>query len=105
MNDRLKRQAEDTARTISWKIMLESANQAIRNKDFSQAEKLYNRALQTAEKRLGSDDVLVAHILMEIADYYLNQSEPAKAQECYVRVRKILAAHVLNDHPAYDSNS
>ncbi len=100
MDDRLKRQEDDTARTISWKIMLEQAQASVKNQDFVQAEKLFNRALQTAEKRLGEDDILVAHILMEIADYHLNQASPAKAQENYTRVRKILAAQAV-EHPAY----
>jgi thioredoxin-like negative regulator of GroEL len=102
MDDRLKRKEEDTARTISWKIMLESAQEAVRNEDFVQAEKLFNRALQTAEKRLGEDDILVAHILMEIADYHLQRTNTAKAQECYTRVRKILASQAV-EHPAYSA--
>jgi len=102
MDDRLKRKEEDTARTISWKIMLESAQESMRNQNFVQAEKLFARALQTAERRLGEDDILVAHILMEIADYHLNQADTAKAQQCYTRVRKILASQVT-DHPAYSS--
>jgi len=100
MDERLKPKSDDTGRTLGWKLMLESARVAARKGETEQAEKLLKRALETAEKRLGPDDVLIAHILMEMAEFHLNLQDHERAYDCYCRVRKILANHASNAHPA-----
>jgi tetratricopeptide (TPR) repeat protein len=100
MDERLKPKSDDTGRTLGWKLMLESAKVALAKGDTGQAEKLFNRALETAERRLGQNDVILAHILMEMAEFHLNQQNHELAYECYLKVRKILAEHANTVHPA-----
>lgn len=89
----LKPQAGDTGRTLGWKMMLEGAIIGKNKKDYKAAEKMYERAVQSAEQRLGPTHVVVAYVLLEFAEFYFSQREYDKAHTLYERAGKILTTH------------
>ncbi|HEY9777925.1 MAG TPA: tetratricopeptide repeat protein [Planktothrix sp.] len=99
VDDRFKPSSIDTGRTLGWKLLLESAKVATEKGEFEQAEKLYERALDSAQKRLGEKDIVVAHIIMEMAEFHLNAHSHEKAYECYLKVRQILAERAEKQDP------
>jgi len=84
---------EQTGRTLAWKAMLATAKVSLEQGEPERAEGLYVRALQAAEKRLGSDHVAIASILMEMAEFYDQQDRRKEAEKLYLRVKEILAGH------------
>lgn len=88
--------AGDTTRTLGWKMILEGAIVGKNRSDFSSAEKMYAKALASAEDRNGPESVVVAYILLEFADFYFAQKQYEKAHDRYERAAKILSrqAHV-----------
>lgn len=95
----LKPTEGDTSRTLGWKMLLESGKVAVKRHEFDKAEKLFERALESAERRHSPTDVIIGHILMEIAEFHLNQHAHDKAFACYERVRQILAKSVGDEDP------
>lgn len=85
--------ANDTERTLGWKVLLETAKVAEKKGEFEKAEPLYQRAVDIAKARLGDDHVIVAHILLQFAHCYEAQQKTAEAQPMYVRAREILAEY------------
>ncbi len=83
---------EETGRTLAWKAMLITAGVARQKGDQSQADMLYHRALAAAEKRLGENNIVVALVLMEIAEYYDSLRQHQRSEPLYCRVREILSA-------------
>lgn len=81
----------DTARTLNWKLLLESAKIGEKRGELEKAEKLFEQALVMAAHRLGDDNIIVAHILMQFAQFYERQKKTDKAQPMYSKAREILA--------------
>lgn len=81
----------DTQRTLGWKMLLESAQFASQKGDVAAAAKLYDRAIELVEKRLGPTDMILAHIMMQYAHMYEAAHETEKAQKLYTRARDILS--------------
>ncbi len=85
--------SNDTERTLGWKMLLESAKVGEKKGEYDKAEKLYERALLMAQHRLGDDNIIVAHILMQFAQFYEGQKRHDKANPMYSRAREILATY------------
>jgi tetratricopeptide (TPR) repeat protein len=85
----------DTERTLGWKLILESAKVGEKKGEYEKAEMLYERALVMAAHRLGDDNIIVAHILMQFAQFYESQKKHDKASPLHARAREILAAYTL----------
>jgi tetratricopeptide (TPR) repeat protein len=83
----------DTERTLGWKLILESAKVGEKRGDLAKAEQLYERALVMAAHRLGDENIIVAHILMQFAQFYESQKRHDKAAPLHARAREILAAY------------
>ena len=84
---------DETGRTLAWKALLVTAKVAAQQGDHDQAEQMYRRALDNAEKRHGPENIAIASILMELADYYDNSGRKSDSEQLYSRVRDILSSY------------
>ena len=91
----------DTGRTLGWKMMLEAAKYAYAENDTEKAERLFKQALEKAEHRVGADHVVIAYLLMEMADFYFSENEYGNAHLLHTRAREILSKHVDEAHSAF----
>ncbi|MBS1990183.1 MAG: tetratricopeptide repeat protein [Cyanobacteria bacterium SZAS LIN-2] len=90
----------DTGRTLGWKMILEAAKHACQENEPEKAERLYKTALEKAEHRLGPNHVVLAYLLMEMADFYFSENEYGNAHLLHTRAREILGKHVDEEHSA-----
>lgn len=65
-----------------WETHTRSAAEALEAKDYDKAEKLYNFAIQEAEK-LGEGDPQLAASYNNMADFYFAQGDGEKAENMY----------------------
>ena len=82
-------------------MMLEAAKLASQQDDIDKAEQLYKHALEKAEHRIGPNHVLIAYLLMEMAEFYFSQDEYGSAHLLHNRARDILCKHVEDAHSAF----
>jgi tetratricopeptide (TPR) repeat protein len=76
-----------------WSERLKEAQAQFRRGDFGKAEKLYERALASAQEVFGERSSHTAIILSELAECFDAQGKEIQAEECYGKVRGILQTH------------
>jgi len=99
--NRLVPKEGDTGRTLGWKMILEAAKFAYTAKEPEKAERLFKQALEKAENRVGPNHVVIAYLLMEMADFYFSENEYGNAHLLHSRARDILSKHVDDAHSAF----
>jgi len=72
---------EDTI--LSFRVLMSVGDAAFANRDFTEAERLYRRALVLAEMVIGREDAEVAGLLNKIADLCLHQGKGFEAEKIY----------------------
>lgn len=101
VQNRLVPKEGDTGRTLGWKMILEAAKFAYKDNEAEKAERLFKQALEKAETRVGADHVVIAYLLMEMADFYFSENEYGNAHLLHSRARDILSKHVDDAHSAF----
>lgn len=85
----------DTSRTTGWKILLQTAQMCDKKGETEKAIEIYTRCLELCEKRLGADNVILAHILMQLARLHEQRGNDPESREFNGRAREIIAQYAF----------
>ncbi|HEY9772712.1 MAG TPA: tetratricopeptide repeat protein [Planktothrix sp.] len=74
----------------AWLKLRKDGQLAARAGNFSEAESIFNRALESAKKEFGEHSSHFAVLLADLAECYEAQGKEFEAEECFQRVSTIL---------------
>ena len=91
----------DNHTAAGWRELLGRAQIACREGDLKAAELYYIQALDRAEHLDGREDISVAVVLLELAEFYADNGQTERAQFIWDKVRDALASsleHITGWH-------
>jgi len=80
----------DTKRTLGWKVLVEGAKVGHKRGELEKSAKMFDQALTLAEMRMGTNHIVIAHILMQYAEVCEDSGDAEKAKALSSRARDIL---------------
>lgn len=88
---RTQPEPQDTERTLAWKLLLARAKESQQSGNWEDASACYEGAVSMIEARLGSKNIVLAHVLMQFSILKEEMEELAQSKEMSHRARMIIA--------------
>jgi thioredoxin-like negative regulator of GroEL len=86
------------SKNLQFREFLDAANEAADGRDYSRAEKLFQRALQKAQEQFGEASGHAALVLLSTIDFYESIDRQDKIEELKERITEMLQARLNENH-------
>ncbi len=98
-----KPDSKDTGRTVGWKQLVEDAKTLHKEGNLEEAAEIFEQSIVMAELRLGTESLVLAHILMQYSELCKDSGNSEKARALTSRAREMMSNLAAQVDPAGDA--